>query len=212
MSRPYTIATPVNLFSSSANASIRLFNGGTFSTTLQAPTLTSTNPFIFPSNTGTANQALQYTLTGTQWAPPPASATLNTPSGPAQITGFNSKNVPVSIRTNGTTAINAASTTSTTFVRIGLFRFRGTSVDGTPTSIRAVIGGVVTTGTVSVRIVNFTNAVTIGTSTGVITSATPQLVTIPITNPFPVNQAIMEFQLSVVGGGTAQLWHIHVIF
>lgn len=212
MSYSYTLSSPIDVFLNGSNASMRLFNGSTFSTNIQTTAMSTTEPFILPASLGTNGQALQYNSAESQWGTLPFSTIINTPSGTSTVSNYNTNNIPISVHMTGPTILSPSATASSSFVRVGIFRFRGTSIDGSPSSMYAVIGGIVTTGDVSVRIFNSTNSVIIGTSTGVATTTIPQIVNIPITNLFPSGAAMMEIQLAVVGGGTARLWHTHILY
>ena len=187
----YKLTPSVDVSSSSVTGQINLFNtGGTFAVQLKAPALAASVPFVLPATAGSTGQFLNYGAAAPTWA----AITRTNVSMPINITFI----------VAGTGVTIAAA-----FTDIGTIHFLGTTVEGTPSAIYAVVGGFVATG-VRVRIVDSTFGPIIGTSTAVATTAVPQIVSIPV-GTINAAAAIWTVRLESTGATTAQLWSLHVL-
>jgi hypothetical protein len=177
-------ATQVNLFpSGSANA-----------VTVKAPAALSTNTiFPLPATAGSTGQYLAYNASGATWT---------SSSG-------NRSQLPLSTIFYGGGG-GFSNSTALTSTNVGSLYFVGTAAAGTPSAIYAIVGGVAGTG-VRVRIFDFTNSVQIGISASLTTTATQVIINIPITGSFSASPAILNFQLSRSGGGTARMYFIQFV-
>lgn len=191
----YKLTSPVDVSSSSVTGQLNIFSLGTsFAFQIKAPTLTSNVPFVLPAVAGTTNQYLTYGATPTWTTQTIVTSTTSLPLSFSFITGVNT----------------AAQNANTTFTNVGAFYFFGTTTEGTPSAIYAVIGGIASVGA-RVRVFDNTNAVTIGTSAAVSTTTTPQIVQIPITTPFSAAAAQLYVQISRTTSGTVRIWTVQIL-
>lgn len=190
----YKLSSPIDVSSSSTSGQINLYDiGGSFAVNIKAPAaLLADVPFVLPASDGSTNQVLTYGSTNT-WS-----------NG-----GINHTSLPLCL-TFKTSLTLSASVTSATFTNVGVLYFFGTTLEGTPSAIYAVIGGIASVGA-QVRLYDNTNAVIIGTSTAVTTTTTHQIVQIPITNPFNASAAQLYVQIARTTSGTVQIWSIHIL-
>ena len=191
----YKLSSVVDVYSSGSNAQINMYNsGGTFAVNVKAPSVAANIPFNLPSTAGSNYQFLTYSSGApSTWTSNPGSNVTSLPMNITFITGL----------------LTTASTTSTTFTNVGVLYFFGTTTEGTPSAIYAVIGGVAAVD-VEVRLFDNTNAVVIGTSTAVTTTTTPQVVSIPV-GTIATTAANWYVQIRRATSGTAQIWSIHVL-
>ena len=191
----YKLSSPIDIFSSSATGQVNLYSAGSSNAVqIKAPALAANVPFILPATAGSIGQYLTYGALASTWL----NGSTNNTSLPMCI----------SFITGITTAAQIATVVPTI---VGTLYFFGTTTEGTPSAIYAVIGGIVSSGT-QVRLFDNTNSIIIGLSVAVATTATPQIVTIPISGAIAATAAQWYVQLARTGGvGTARIWSIHVL-
>lgn len=190
----YKLTPSIDVSSASLTGQLNLYSAGSSNAVqIKAPTgLVSSVPFILPSTAGSVGQYLTNGAGASTWSGGGANNT-SLPMCLSFITGL------------GT----AAQTTNTAFTNVGTLYFFGTTTEGTPSAIYAAIGGIASVGT-RVRLLDNTNTVIIGTSVAVSTTATPQIVQIPITGAIAATAAQWYVQIARTTSGTARIWTIHI--
>lgn len=186
----YKLTSPIDVYSSSANAQINMYNtGGTFAVQLNAPSLTTNIDFTLPSANGTNGHLLKKTgATSIAWAASPTIALVGT-SIPTQVS-FNTGNIPTT---------NVVVTSSNNAV--AYFMYNGSTLGGPPTDF-SIVYTLASPDTGRVQIIDITNSSNVIADTGTFsTVATNGIYTVTTFTNVPTSQAVFQVFASGSGAG-----------
>lgn len=192
----YRIYSPVDI-KKNANTTpgeIDIYNGTTNYTKLRADAALATNTsFVLPATLGSIKDYI-----------------ITNGSGISSFNTGMASCLPLNMKINGATALLPASTTSTTFTDVGYFVWRGTPIEGTPSSVNVILSGTATSS--AARLINQVPGNTVATTANLSLTATPTIYNVPITGGFDAVARTIRLQIRIVlGGGTINCWFLQVI-